>query len=82
MSYSLYGRLQGRGRELTASGSKDSGISTQVETRDAAIRVTLRANGNAVIEVGRKRSDTARPDRWQVLDDVNIDQLAAEPALA
>ncbi len=78
MSSFLYGRMQGRGnsKELTCSGVKDEPIRSQLETRNAAIRITLRANGSAEVEVGRKTSDKARPDRWKTHSTIDIDGAA------
>lgn len=76
MSYTLFGRLRGRGRELTATGSRTTPMTAQVETRNAALRVVLTADGTLTCEVGRKAHDTARADRWRQITAINIDTEA------
>lgn len=58
-TYSLYGRLTGRGRQLTATGSKDTGIRARVETTKAGIEVSLHADGTASVIVGAKSHSKA-----------------------
>lgn len=79
MLYSLYGRLTGRtGKEHTVTGAKDGVIKAQLETPDAAILIYLDSNGDALVEVGRKQSGKARPERWRNVTELNINDFAKE----
>ncbi len=79
MSYFLYGRLTGRsGKQSTVTGSKEHPVIAQAETREAAIRVTLRADGHANIEIAKKVHDKDRPNRWTSLGDIDINRAVTD----
>lgn len=78
MTSFLYGRLHGKGKEQTATSTRDEPIRAQVETREAAIRVTLRADGHANIEIAKKVHDKDRPNRWTSLGDIDINRATGD----
>lgn len=50
----LYGRLQGNRGEATRTGSKDSGITSQLETWEGSVRTELSADGEFRVYMGDK----------------------------
>ncbi len=76
MSSVLYGRLTGRtGKQQTVMGSKSHPVIAQVETREAALKVTLHPDGLAYMEFGTKQHDKDAAPRFHALHTVDLNDV-------
>lgn len=76
-TFATYGRLTGRtGKEHTVAGTKTEPIHAQLETPGAALRVTLRPNGQVELEVSPKDHSKARANGWSTMQTFDLDHEA------
>ena len=68
----LIGYLQGNRGEVSRCGSKNSGISANLETWKGSIRVVLSANGNCHVMIGSKHSPS------KLVYEGNVDVIGKE----